>query len=1548
MKTRQYISLLLTLFLSLGAFAQTTNVLSVQELAMSLEEERDLIINMQNEGEVVAVQFTLEIPAGFILRSNFAQLSNRGKDHLITARSMGGNKILVMAYSPTNSSFQGQSGELLHIPIASSDSLVDGQEYTIKIQDAVMSTRSGENLLRAAEAGNIRIKGLPNLHVQSVECSDPVAGSTMTIRWKVVNDGQGSTENAVWKDYVWLVPSVQGGTTMEGAKQYSVGNISALAPGESYENMLNIKLDERIHGNYDIVVAADMSNVLNIDFSPCGGTIPDTYTPTTSSYGYLWGHTTGTVQVQEHGESNGMSDNFFFKHINIAVQPLPDLQVTSVVATVAAEDVTSPSPLTVGGVAQSSAFYSGRRVEVTATIANKGEADIINGSWSNVLYLSDSETLSSAEPIRATEFVSGQTLKAGESMNVKFTTTLPYEWSGDAYFHVQADKGDAIYELANTENNYGHSQRVEVLLTPGADFEPRNLSIPSVLAVNGKLDVKYEVSNIGPGVPFTSSWTDRIYISKSSDGLDSSAQLLGSVNRTGRFQLSTTTGEATSADDYVYVGDSYSVATSFSLSNLTAGTYYIYVVVDANHQVAEYDGEDNNVLMSAPITLQSADLTIELLSVSGDELSTGQSVAVTWKICNIGEGDIQNVAVNNVIYISTSQNGSQSTTWQSLSNTVSLVAGGEKTLRANLTVPKDTSLDGLRYIYMRINPVRQIPESNYNNNTSSFIAKTFKYVADSQPTQPEPQIVQGMNLEVSGIQAVSSAAPGQAINLSYKVANTGTLPISHDVTQEVFLSPTKDFNASTAVPCTITGTSPSLEGLEAGANKQVAFSVTLPTTMRGGQNYLLVVLDRANTLSEIKKTDNRLSKSISITGNLPDLTIADIVWPETVKTSEKNTLRWSVQNGGDWASGATTCVAYLSEDETYSRDDQLLSDVTVSSIPAGGSTELASEITLNDNVVGTRYLIFRINSTQTLEETSYSNNQVSRKFTSQQSPLPDLQISDLSIEGELRGGASVTITAKITNVGDATTRKDKWSDAFYLSGDFTLNKSSARNLGSKGHVGVLQVGESYQVSATVNIPTSLSGYYVLFAETDAANAHVEKGKDNNQAKTAIYIEDGAASPADLTIRSFNVPARITAGEPLTLSYTILNQGAYNAEGTLRDVLYLSRDNQWDENDEMVGVVTGHISLAPGNEVEREVTGRINNVTEGSYYLIVRTNSTRTITESDYDNNRFVASTPATLSFASLGVGASAAVSTSGLFKLPIQAGMVGKTLGLTLTQPEDGAAGIYVAYNRVPSTARYDFSASDFSATQQDVLVPNVQEGTYYILAQDNTAISRSLNTFSLTGEQEPEETLMTLATREVSFGATSLAITEGGTGGWLSTDLRGALLDSIMDFRLVSEGEMIPVESVTFHDETYNKVTFNLNDAKTGSYDLVSELPDGSLATMENGFRVVPGRAVGLGVKLDAPSVVHSGSFAPISIAYTNGGNTDIVIRELLITIDKGYLATSIEGLKEQKSELHIRPDTSMDSRGFCIIPPGKQEVITCFMLQIVGTSHLSLYIVK
>ena len=1535
--TKSRILLLLIAWLSVGAYSQT-NRLYIPDIKMSRGGEAVLSVFMDNVDNVTAVEMTLEVPEGFTINPVSAILSERAKNHQMTARVLKNGKYKFVVVSPANTSIDGISGRLFTVRVAAPEGATDDGDYPLAITGAVMGVKSGENVLQEASVGKIIIKSMPNLHVVSVDCSEPVAGQPLTVKWKVRNDGRGATGDGSWKDYIWLVPNISAGTSMTGSKMLkSVENISALASGESYENTVNVTLDERIYGNYDLVVTSNMYGANSIDFSKTGGEAPVPYNPDNSGYGFLMAKgNAGYVTVEEENEYDGNSDNFFYKRIDIQVPPLADIQVPSVVAVVDNDNPDlNPSPVNSAGLASSSAFYSGKKVKVTATIANRGGADINGVTINNVLYISNTPDLTGSKVYRLNSHSMNLNAKVGESASDEFSATIPYDWYGDTYFIVDADVNDAVYELANTGNNKGATALIQTLLTPGADFEPYQLVVPDNISSGKSFDVAYAVRNIGPGVPFSNSWTDKIFISSKNKGLDDSAKQIGSWTQKGSYKQTT--------DGYEYQGDDYKVNCPISVSNLKPGTYYIYIKVDADNSVLEYDGEGNNVVMSGKIKLADPDLTADLISVSEETLSTGTKVAVAWRLKNIGTADIQNATVKDGFYAAGNADGSNATSLGSATNTISIVAGGEKTFRTNITIPKKSSLNGTRYIFVKTNIDKMVKESNTANNVSATVSKKFVYIKD--PVEEEK--VNGMNLAVSGLQVTSSVTPGENVALAYNVRNTGSLVIDKDVKQEIFISKQSSFDNS-ARALSVIGNLPSLSGLQPDAAVTVNVSITIPADMKGGQNYVYVIINKDKVLAEQRSDDNQVKSPVFINGNLPNLIVSDITVPATVMTSKKTEVSWTLNNAGTWEANDVVCAVYLSTDATLGNGDKQLTTVRSGKLTKNGSSTMKTEIELADDVVGTRYLIVKAN-TSNIEEMTTDDNVLSQAFTSMLSPLPDLTILDLAVEETLRAGQPVTIKAKVKNTGDDETHSDKWIDEFYLSEDYSFDVNKAIKLGSRNHVGKIEKDGSYQISADFTVPASVKGYYVLFATTDRSSVLMEKSKDNNRAYMTVYVEDPNDTPADLTITKMSAPTRIMAGEAVNISYNVVNQGEYVAKGKLRDVIYMSRDSQWDENDTMVGVVTGDVEIDAGTEITRSVTGRITNVTEGNYYVIVRTNSTHAIAESDYDNNQTVGRSASTVAFQTLNLGSSATVKTSGLYKLPLHSGLNGKTVGLYLTTPENTSAGLYTAFGRVPSTAKYDRCATDLETTEQEVLIPDVQEGNYYVLAQDNAAVSRSLNEFVINGEQDLAETTMTLSAREVQFGATTLSIKEGGTNGWISTDIRGALLDSIMDFRLAREGEMIPAESITFYDQTSSKATFNLNDAETGSYDVVSELPDGTLATLPNGFRVVPGSNVALGVKLDAPKQTRISGYGPVSVTYANGGNTDIVIRELLLTIRGGQLSTTIEGFKSNpQTELHIRPDVKQDNRGFVVIPPGKQETVNYYFLQTSGWTYLNLYIVK
>ena len=1534
--TKSLLLALLMTLISVGAYTQT-NRLYIPDLKMSRGSEATLSVFMDNAEAITAVEFTLEVPTGFTVNPVSAVLTERVKNHQMTARKLKNGNYKFVVMSQNNAAIDGIAGRLFRVRVKSPDNVTDEGDYPLTISSAVMSVKSGQNVLQEADGGKITIKSMPNLHVVSLDCSEPVAGQPLTVKWKIRNDGRGSTGDASWKDYIWLVPNISAGTSMTGSKLLkSVDNVTALASGESYENTVNVTLEERIYGNYDLVVTSNMYGANNIDFTKAGGSAPVPYDPENAEYGFLTAKGNASyVTVEEENEYDGDSDNFFYKRINIQVPPLADIQVPRVVAVVDNSDPDlTPSPINSAGLASSSAFYSGKKIKVTATIANNGGADVSGTSINNVLYISSTPELGSGKSLRLSSHSMNLTVKAGESVTDEFTATIPYDWYGDTYFIVDADVNDAVYELANTANNSGVSDLINTLVTPGADFEPYNMNAPYRISSGTKFDVSYSVRNIGPGVPFSNTWTDKVYISSKNTGLDDSAKLIGQFTQKGYYKID--------GSDYQYEGDSYSATRSVSVSGLQSGTYYIYIKVDADNAVLEYDGENNNVIMSKAITLADPDLTAEIISISEETLSTDSKVAVTWKLKNIGTADIQNATVKDGFYASSSANGGNAVNLGMATNTVSVVAGGEKTFRTNITIPKNSSLNGTRYVYVKTNIDNTLTESSTANNSSASVAKQFVYAEDPTTVQ-----VNGTNMTISALSVASTTTPGTSLTLSYNVKNTGSLAIDKEVKQELFISKSSTFGSS-AKALSVAGTLPTTNGLQAGASVTANVSITIPSDIQGGQYYLFAVINNDRSLAEKKYDDNQVKSPVYVNGNLPNLMASNLTLPATVMTSEKTEVSWTLSNVGTWDAEDAVCAVYLSTDATLSSNDKQLASVRSGKLAKNGSVNMKATIELADNVVGTRYLIVKANTSNT-EESTKDDNIVSQQFTAKQSPLPDLVISDLSTEGTLRGGQPVTIKAKVTNNGDSETHADKWTEVFYLSEGYTLDVNKAIKLGSKTHVGTLAKDGSYDIKADFTMPMSAKGYYVLFAVADGTDALTEKSKDNNQTKVAVYVEDPSDTPADLTVTKMSVPSRIMAGETITLSYNIANQGEYAAKGKLRDVLYMSKDNKWDENDTMIGVVNGDVNIDPATEITRTVTGRITNMPEGDYYLIVRTNSTHAIAENDYDNNQTVSYSFSTVAFQTLSLGGSTTVNTSGLFKLPLHSGLNGKTVGLYLSTPEGTSAGLYAAYNRVPSTARYDRSASDIEATQQEVLIPDVQEGNYYILAQDNAAVSRSLNEFVIDGEQELAEISMTLSAREVQFGATTLSIKEGGTNGWISTEIHGALLDSIMDFRLAREGEMIPAESITFYDQTSSKATFNLNDAATGSYNVVSELPDGTQATLPDGFKVVPGTNVALGVKLDAPKATRISGYGPVSVTYVNGGNTDIVIRELLLTIRGGQLSTTIEGFKTNpQTALHIRPDVKQDNRGFVVIPPGKQETVNYYFLQTAGYTYLNLYIVK
>lgn len=107
---------------------------------------------------------------------------------------------------------------------------------------------------------------------------------------------------------------------------------------------------------------------------------------------------------------------------------------------------------------------------------------------------------------------------------------------------------------------------------------------------------------------------------------------------------------------------------------------------------------------------------------------------------------------------------------------------------------------------------------------------------------------------------------------------------------------------------------------------------------------------------------------------------------------------------------------------------------------------------------------------------------------------------------------------------------------------------------------------------------------------------------------------------------------------------------------MKDAIYLSEDQEWDESDLLVGTVSGTVSLQAGESVERVATGIINSAVPGRYYVIIRTNQLNSILESDYQNNAMASAASCQVDFKELAIGSNAQVDGQGFFKLAAEEG----------------------------------------------------------------------------------------------------------------------------------------------------------------------------------------------------------------------------------------------------------------------------------------------------
>ena len=223
MKTRHWILLAIAWLFQLQFVFAQTNKLYIEPTDCPIGTTSRVAIRLDNQSEVVALQFNIHIPDVVRLADDNMILSEERKadDHTISIRNRGENNYQVIVWSLSNAAFKGNSGTLIELPLEIPDDLEINQEYPFTFSEVVVSDRNARNVLTASDPGSIRIVdgNGPDITANTILLTSDnfKPGGTVSIAWTVQNVGGRATE-AGWNEQVYLVDEL--------GNEYFLGRLS--------------------------------------------------------------------------------------------------------------------------------------------------------------------------------------------------------------------------------------------------------------------------------------------------------------------------------------------------------------------------------------------------------------------------------------------------------------------------------------------------------------------------------------------------------------------------------------------------------------------------------------------------------------------------------------------------------------------------------------------------------------------------------------------------------------------------------------------------------------------------------------------------------------------------------------------------------------------------------------------------------------------------------------------------------------------------------------------------------------------------------------------------------------------------------------------------------------------------------------------------------------------------------------------------------------------------------------------------------------------------
>lgn len=476
------------------------------------------------------------------------------------------------------------------------------------------------------------------------------------------------------------------------------------------------------------------------------------------------------------------------------------------------------------------------------------------------------------------------------------------------------------------------------------------------------------------------------------------------------------------------------------------------------------------------------------------------------------------------------------------------------------------------------------------------------------------------------IQAPANAFSGQEITVSWKVRNEGPgSTLDREWIDKVYLSLDELLDDND-----IQGAARNTPGaLNSGGSYANSATFTLPNGINN-RYFVFVVTNDYHQLIEKDESNNLGIAVTKVNVQLTppaDLQVSTVTPPNNAFSGQQIEVIYTVQNAGTGKTGGLgwNDVLYLSREEVLNPASAIKLKVNYypEELSAGGSYTQRVTASLPDTISGNYYVYVVTDASDMIYEHATEDNNIGRSGVVNiiLAPPIDLVVKQVTIPAAAPAGGRLTMSWYVENAGGAATNKHNWRDDVYLSPTPVWNKQTAIPLATISRLVGLNAGEGYTAEWSFNLPRNIAGNYYVIVKADAVNnVYEHQAEDNNEGHSAQPL---LITAPDLIVSNITTPATGISGQPVSIEWTVKNDGGSVLENTLvTDRILLSKQATFDEANSVEVKVLAYqtLRIPAGKDTLHKRTIILPEGISGNYYVYVQTDYKDTVFESNGDNN----------------------------------------------------------------------------------------------------------------------------------------------------------------------------------------------------------------------------------------------------------------------------------------------------------------------------------------